>query len=261
MTRDDLADFQPELTDPIATTHGDATVLTAPPNSQGRLLLMILDAIGPDADPLDPRAAPKVAAAYAAATDYRATQLGDSGGDTVAVVAADWEGRAVSLIQSVFASFGAGILDPATGIIAHNRGSYFSLDEDSPNVLAPGKRPVHTLTPVLVDDAGGHLHAVLGTMGGAAQPQILTQLIQRVRRGATATEAMRAPRWVVVEGTVLAEPGVPQATLDELANAGWPSLVTDPANSATGESQLIIRLDELAYQVASDPRCEGASHP
>jgi gamma-glutamyltranspeptidase/glutathione hydrolase len=222
---------------------------------------MILDAIGPDADPLDPRSAPEVATAYAAATDFRATRLGDPGGDTVAIVAADWEGRAVSLIQSLFASFGAGILDPATGIIAHNRGSYFSLDEDSPNVLAPGKRPVHTLTPVLVDDAGGHLHAVLGTMGGAAQPQILTQLIQRVRRGATATEAMRAPRWVVVEGTVLAEPGVPQAALDELANAGWPSLVTDPANPATGESQLIIRLDELAYQVASDPRCEGASHP
>ena len=71
-------------------------------------------------------------------------------GDTVAIVAADREGRAISLIQSLFHRFGAGILDPDTGIIAHNRGASFSLDPESPNHLAPGKRPAHTLTPGLV---------------------------------------------------------------------------------------------------------------
>ena len=258
MTAADLASFEPELTEPIATSHGGAEVLTAPPNSQGRMLLMILDAIGADADPLSAADAPRIAAAYAQSIDARAQQLGDARGDTVAVVAADWEGRAVSLIQSLFFSFGSGILDPATGIIAHNRGSFFSLDPDSPNVLAGGKRPAHTLTPALVQ-RGGELETVLGTMGGRAQPQILTQLIHHRHSGAPA--ALAAPRWIVEDGTVLAEDGVPQETVDALAEAGWPTVRIGALNPATGQSHMIRKLDEKTYQAGSDPRSQGLAYP
>ena len=70
-------------------------------------------------------------------------------GDTVAVVAADASGSAVSLIQSVFYAFGAGVLEPSTGVICHNRGACFSMDPRSPNAFGPRKRPLHTLMPLI----------------------------------------------------------------------------------------------------------------
>jgi gamma-glutamyltranspeptidase/glutathione hydrolase len=97
-------------------------------------------------------------------------------GDTIAIVAADAEGFAVSLIQSLFWAFGSGICEPETGIVAHNRGACFTLEPDHPNAFEPGKRPAHTLMPVIVHDARG-LAAVAGTMGGYAQPQINAQTL------------------------------------------------------------------------------------
>ena len=68
-------------------------------------------------------------------------------GDTIALVTADADGWGVSLIQSLFSGFGAGILEPSTGIIPHDRGACFTLEPGHPNELAPGKRPAHTLMP------------------------------------------------------------------------------------------------------------------
>ncbi len=53
----------------------------------------------------------------------------------------------MSLIQSVYGHFGSFVLDPGTGVLFQNRGSSFSLDEGSPNLAAPGRRPSHTLMP------------------------------------------------------------------------------------------------------------------
>ena len=90
-----------------------------------------------------------------------------SSGDTIALVAADSEGFAVSLIQSLFWGFGSGICEPATGIVAQNRGACFTLEPGHPNTFAPGKLPAHTLMPVLVHDERG-VAAVAGSMGGYA---------------------------------------------------------------------------------------------
>ena len=117
-------------------------------------------------------------------------------GDTIAVVAADAAGNAVVIIQSVFYEFGSGILDPTTGVILHNRGAYFSLDPASPNVIAGGKRPGHTLMPVLVR-RDGRIVGVHGTMGGSAQAQIHAQLLLRTARGEAPADAVAAPRFVV----------------------------------------------------------------
>ena len=117
-------------------------------------------------------------------------------GDTVGVAAADGDGWAVSLIQSVYHAFGSGLVDPDTGILFHDRGTSFSLDAGSPNVLAPRKRPLHTLMPVIVTESG-ELRHVLSTMGGQGQPQILTQVLLRMLDGQTAADAVAAPRAVV----------------------------------------------------------------
>ena len=294
LTGDDLASFEPEITSPLKATRGCQEILTAPPNSQGVLLLMILgalDAADPHLDPMSADA-PRLAAAFDDAVRARQSYLADPRssdspselvtrilggdtptaasaptaprahrGDTVAIVAADAEGRAVSLIQSLYYAFGAGILDPATGIIAHNRGSHFSLDPGSPNVIAPGKRPAHTLMPVLAEERGA-LRAVLGTMGGSAQPQILTHLLLHLRRGASCDSALGAPRWLVMPGeagVVAVEPAVPDEAVRALTAAGWARRVISASPPEAGQAQLIVAGRDGAYRAASDPRSQGAA--
>ena len=99
-------------------------------------------------------------------------------GDTIALVSADAEGWAVSLIQSLWDSFGAGILEPETGIVAHDRAGCFTLEQGHPNEIAPQKRPFHTLMPMLAHREG-RLAAVAGSMGGTSQPQINAQNLIR----------------------------------------------------------------------------------
>ena len=98
-------------------------------------------------------------------------------GDTVAICAMDSDGTAVSLIQSVYQTFGAGILESETGIIMHNRARGFSLTRGAANELIPGTRPAHTLMPLLAYRNGKAI-ASLGTMGGRAQAQILLQIVE-----------------------------------------------------------------------------------
>ncbi len=119
------------------------------------------------------------------------------GGGTIYLAVVDEDGNAVSLIESNYRGFGSGIVDPETGIAYQNRGSYFSLDPTHPNVLAPGKRTLHTLLPgMLLRD--GRPWVVVGSMGGDAQPQIHAQVVSALVDGGldvAATVAM--PRWFV----------------------------------------------------------------
>ena len=123
----------------------------------------------------------------------------------------DGEGNAVSLIESNYGGFGSGVVDPATGIGYQNRGSYFSLDDDHPNVLAPGKRTLHTLMPgMLFRD--GRPWVVVGSMGGDAQPQIHAQIVSSlVDGGVDVATAVAAPRWFADPETHFAPPDLVRA--------------------------------------------------
>jgi gamma-glutamyltranspeptidase len=96
---------------------------------------------------------------------------GPASRDTVAAVVTDAETHTVSSIQSLFRAFGSGVLEPETGILCHNGGSAFSLDPASPKLVVPGKRPAHTLMPVLVRHPDGTVAALDGT----AQPQVIAK--------------------------------------------------------------------------------------
>ena len=122
-----------------------------------------------------------------------------AGGGTIYLAAVDGDGNAVSLIESNYMGFGAGVVDPETGIHYHNRGSYFSLDDDHPNRLMPGKRTLHTLLPgMLFRDGIDGPWVVAGSMGGDAQPQIHAQLVSAmVDGGVDVQTAVAAPRWYV----------------------------------------------------------------
>jgi gamma-glutamyltranspeptidase/glutathione hydrolase len=116
-------------------------------------------------------------------------------GDTIYMTVADRDGNVVSLIQSVYEAFGAGIVAGDTGITLHNRGSLFSLKPGHPNLLAPGKRPFHTLVPAMVmKDRRPWLS--FGVMGGDMQPQGHVQvLLNLIDFGMNVQEAGEAPRF------------------------------------------------------------------
>lgn len=119
------------------------------------------------------------------------------GGDTTGVLAMDRQGNAVSLIQSVFNPFGAGILEESTGIILNNRLSGFVLDDGHVNQLAPFKRPAHTLVPAMVLD-GASPYMAIATPGATGQGCTLAQvLIRHLKEGMSLPDAISAPRWSV----------------------------------------------------------------
>ncbi|HEU4976082.1 MAG TPA: gamma-glutamyltransferase, partial [Baekduia sp.] len=303
LTREDLEGFAPVVEEPLRGRYADVEVLTARPNSSGVLLLQALaaiealgleDPLGADAAQLatilrsgsaqreqrlaDPRAvafdpdewlgAERIAAlAEAAAAGRSVPAAGMAGarpdGDTVAIVAADGQGGAVSIIQSVFHSFGAQILEPATGVLLHNRGASFAMAPDHPNRLAPGRRPSHTLMPVMVERSG-ELRGVLGTMGGKVQPQIHTQVLHRLLEGATPQAAIDAPRWVVgaleageADGTVRVEDGVHRSARAALDGFGLHVVDVERGSEDLGHYQAIWRDGGLA--AGSDFRADGAA--
>ena len=140
-----------------------------------------------------------------AARDYKPLSIGGSSpagedrpvahGDTIYLTAADKDGNVVSLIQSIYEAFGAGIVAGDTGITLHNRGSLFSLRDGHPNLLAPGKRPFHTLVPAMVMK-DGRPWLSFGVMGGDMQPQGHVQvLLNLIEFGMNVQEAGEAPRF------------------------------------------------------------------
>jgi gamma-glutamyltranspeptidase/glutathione hydrolase len=100
-------------------------------------------------------------------------------GDTVYLTAADGNGNVISLIQSLFASFGAGIVAGDTGIALHNRGSGFTLAAGHPNQIGPHKRPLHTLVPAMLCKDGRPLVS-FGVMGGDNQAQAHAQIVTKL---------------------------------------------------------------------------------
>jgi gamma-glutamyltranspeptidase len=187
-------------------------------------------------------------------------------GDTIALVTADGEGRAVSLIQSLFHGFGAGILEPATGIIAHNRGACFSLDPHSKNVLAPRKRPAHTLMPVIVHRED-RLAAVCGTMGGYAQPQINAMSILRLfDLGLPPDRALREPRWLAGgmdpvgrHRSAVAEEGVPAAAFEAVRSAGFAIDSVPDESDEVGHAHAIRVQADGTLVAGTDPRADGSA--
>ncbi len=184
--------------------------------------------------------------------------------DTIALVAADAEGWRIVIIQSIFHSFGSGILDPETGILCHNRGAHFSLDPKAANVLAGGKRPVHTLMPVMVRRDGRVTH-ISGTMGGTAQPQIQAEILGRVLDlGMSPGDALHEPRWVV--GGL--ELGAPPDTINiesrlavlvpRFAAHGMPTHLLAAWDEEVGHAQLIVIGDDGELAAATDPRADGS---
>jgi gamma-glutamyltranspeptidase / glutathione hydrolase len=175
--------------------------------------------------------------------------------DTVYLTVVDRERNLVSFINSVFDSFGSGLVCPETGVLFHNRGKSFSLDPAHPNVIAPDKRPMHTIIPALALEEGRRSIA-FGVMGGHYQPvgqaHVLTNLVDF---GLDPQAALDAPRAFAQDGELRLERGIPRAAAEALARLGHKVVA---AGKPLGGGQMIVVDHARGVLVGgSDPRKDG----
>ncbi len=301
ITMEDLAVSQAEWVEPIRAWVAGLDAWTIPPNSQGYLgpaTLTVFEMLDPPDDPDDPMWWHLLIEAYRSLAWERNDLVSDP--DTVALpvdllldpgrleraaasvdrersgvwptplgrtastaylCAADADGMAVSMIQSNYRGTGSPFGAARSGFLLQDRGMGFSLTPGHPNELAAGKRPLHTLSPTLWTD-GDQPRWILGTRGGAVQPQLIAQLAARAIIGTAPLEdAQEAPRWTISDfgpGTgseVSLEPHVPEDVVEDLRRRGHSLDRLDQRQPGWGPMS-IIELDGSERRAAADPRVD-----
>jgi gamma-glutamyltranspeptidase / glutathione hydrolase len=301
LTRDDLAAHTSSWVEPICASYHGFDVWEMPPNGQGIAALealSILDGLDLQKHPRDSVEAyhlqleamklgfadahryvadPELAAVPVAGIlnkDYIATRralIGDKArfpehgeppqGGTVYLCAADGDGMMVSLIQSNYQGFGSGVVVPGTGIALHNRGRGFSLQPGHPNLVAPRKRPYHTIIPAFLTQGGSAL-GPFGVMGAEMQPQGHVQMVvNQVDYGMNPQASLDAPRWRWLRDMqITLEQSVPSSIAEGLRSRGHEVAISEAFfNGGFGRGQIIRRLANGAYIAGSEPRADGCA--
>ncbi|PYH47034.1 gamma-glutamyltransferase family protein [Aspergillus saccharolyticus JOP 1030-1] len=199
--------------------------------------------------------------------------------DTVYFAVVDSNGNAASVVNSNYHGFGTGIIPRGCGFTLQSRGANFSLSPDHPNVLAPGKRPYHTIIPAIATNADDRtLHTVFGIMGGFMQPQGHVQLLKNMLVfGMNSQQALDAPRVCIgamgheklaglKERTVYVEEGVDSHIVDELRRRGhMVEVVCEWDRELFGRGQIIRAVhgeqSQPVLEAGSDFRADGMAVP
>ncbi|HEX2541938.1 MAG TPA: gamma-glutamyltransferase family protein [Caldimonas sp.] len=182
-------------------------------------------------------------------------------GGTIYLSAADERGMMVSFIQSNYMGFGSGVVVPGWGLSMQNRGHGFVLDDTSPNCVAPGRRPFHTIIPAFLT-RDGRPQMSFGIMGGNMQPQAHLQAIVRMLVHRQQPQAAcDAPRWRFDHGfSIDVEQAMDPRTAAALVERGHRVAVLQDSYQDFGAGQFIWRLGDPAvegYVAASDSRRDG----
>ena len=304
----DLAAGQADWVPPLGSDVWGHHAWTVPPNSQGYLTLAgawIAERLPLPGDPDDPQWAHLLIEAAAAAGYDRPVVLhadadgpsllspgrlsplveqispshasrrgaATGNGDTTYLCTVDRDRMGVSLIQSNASGFGSWLVEPSTGINLHNRGLGFTLEAGHPAEAGPRKRPPHTLCPALVTRFDGTLHAVLGTMGGDAQPQIVLQVLTRLLAHAQSpATAVGSARWGLFGPTngfdtwtadagpdVHVEGHAPDGWEQTLASRGHRARRVAPWDGSFGHAHAIVVEPDGMLAGAADPRARVGS--
>lgn len=304
LAEEDLGGLVCEWLEPLSSAYRDTVVYEQPPVSQGFMVLEMLNIVEAwplsglsRADAIDHQVAAKKLAFQDRIRYLEDPKFGDpkislliskehaarrresvgeifqrsaaavlpQATDTTYLCAADRDGNAISLIQSVFAPFGSRIIGGDTGVVMNNRLCSFGLDPSKANALRPGKRPAHTLNSYMVF-RGNEIFAVGGSPGADEQPQTNFQIIHDlVDLEMDPQSAVEAPRWSHQPGTpprdqlpeaLRMEEGFDRATLDALRKKGHAVSVVD--RWSFGSAKVIVRDRENGCWLAgADPRRLG----
>jgi gamma-glutamyltranspeptidase/glutathione hydrolase len=198
------------------------------------------------------------------AMDSATVAPGNPGRDTIYLCVVDEMGNAVSLIQSLFHSFGSAVVAGETGIVLQNRGAYFSLNPGHVNCLKPHKRTFHTLMASMTF-RDGKPFMVFGTSGADGQPQTHAQVMTAVFDfGLDMQSALEAPRWVagreLPESALAMEGRFPAATVQELRKRGHEIQMAEGWAQSMGSAHGIIIHPENGLRMGgADPRSDGAA--
>jgi gamma-glutamyltranspeptidase/glutathione hydrolase len=277
----DLASHATDVGEPARGSFRGATVWAQPPVSQALLALLILRGLEPLEGAPMPERVPagvrltrlafehrdKIALPDAAERllalelEPQEAQTGGArpGNHTAAITTADASGGVVSLLVSVFDDFGSAVLVPEGEFLLNDRLRGFSLDPGSPNAARGGVRPVHTLSPVLVDL--GSTSFALATPGADGQVQFVAQILAAaIGEQTSIAEALAEPRWRVVGEEVQLERGLPEAAAKELTRGGE-TVAWQPAGAPGFGAACVAGFDSAEGTVfaAADPRREAAA--
>src|SRR5215470_2461066 len=185
--------------------------------------------------------------------------------DTTYLAAVDKDGNIASLIQSNYSAFGSGVVVQGLGFALQNRGALFSLERNHPNVLAPRKRPFHTIIPAFMER--GDIHIGFGIMGGANQPLAHAQFVSNLADyGMNVQGALEAPRFTVsgnsVSCEIVIESRVKPEVLQALREKGHQLNVRKEYTVLMGRGQAVVHNAKTGMNsAASDPRADGVAEP
>jgi gamma-glutamyltranspeptidase/glutathione hydrolase len=179
--------------------------------------------------------------------------------DTTYLTVVDKDGNIASWIQSLSGGFGSGVTVEGMGFALQNRGAGFTLDSKSPNVLAGGKRPFHTIIPAFMER--GDLHIGFGIMGGFNQPLAHAQFVSNiVDYSMNLQQALESPRFTKRSANgcdVSIESRVPLTTFEQLSERGHQIAVRRPYTQEMGRGRAILHDSKTgANYAASDPRAD-----
>jgi gamma-glutamyltranspeptidase/glutathione hydrolase len=179
------------------------------------------------------------------------------GSDTVLLTVVDRDRTAVSIINSLYSSFGVGVATEKTGIMLHNRGACFVLDPAHPNTIGPSKRPMHTIIPAL-GMKNGRCELAFGVMGGGYQAMGHAHVVSNmVDHGMDVQQAIDAPRVFAEGAKTVIERGVPAATVEGLKSRGH-DIAVRPQPYGGGQA-IRIDWDRGVLIGGSDPRKDGCA--
>lgn len=185
------------------------------------------------------------------------------GGDTIYLSVIDRDGNIVSLIQSLYSSFGSGVVAPGTGVMLHNRGGLFTLEDGHPNQVAPRKRPLHTIIPAFMEK--GDVKIGFGIMGGFNQAQAHAQFVSDIADfGLDVQQALEVGRFTKGSFSgcdVDVEALIPEATRKELAALGHQVRTVAPRSGTFGYGQAVMSDGTGVHFAGSEPRHDGAAIP
>jgi gamma-glutamyltranspeptidase len=300
---DDFKRHRARAVTPLALEHSAGTVYNIPPPTQGvvsLLILGILDTLGigavehtgadyvhlaveatkqafgiRDRYVTDPAymevkgqdlLAPSRVRELAARVDRKRAApwtAGSPPADTIWMGVVDGEGRAVSMIQSLYHEYGSGVVLEESGINWQNRGCSFALDPAALNALRPGRKPFHTLNPALALLRDGRV-MVYGAMGGDGQPQSQAAVFTRiVEFGLDPQSAVAAPRWVFgrtwgqLSSTLKIESRFPSGVLEELRRRGHEIELLADYDETAGHAGALNRHPDGTLEGGADPRSDG----